>query len=42
MLDELPVIAHVDAESVAEAVHWLSAYGDRAKVIAGGPICSGS
>jgi len=34
--DELPAIAHVDAESVAEAVHWLAEYGDRAKVIAGG------
>ena len=36
MQDELPAIAHVDAGSVAEAVHWLATYGDRAKVIAGG------
>ena len=36
MLDELPALAHVDAESVEDAVRWLSEYGDRAKVLAGG------
>lgn len=36
MLAELPPLAHVDATSVDEAVHWLGKYGDRAAVIAGG------
>ena len=36
MLDELPPLAHVDAESVEDAVRWLAEYGDRAKLLAGG------
>jgi xanthine dehydrogenase YagS FAD-binding subunit len=36
MLDELPALAHVDAESVEDAVRWLQEYGDRAKLLAGG------
>ena len=36
MLYELPHFEHVDAHSVDEAVGWLSQYGDRAKVVAGG------
>ena len=36
MLDELPPLAHVDAQSVDEAVHWLGHYGPRAKLLAGG------
>ena len=36
MLDELPPLAHIDAESVDEAVHWLGHYGPRAKLLAGG------
>ena len=36
MLDELPPLAHVDAETVDEAVHWLAEYGARAQVLAGG------
>ncbi len=36
MLDELPPLAHVDAESLDEAVHWLAEYGDRAQILAGG------
>jgi xanthine dehydrogenase YagS FAD-binding subunit len=36
VLDELPVLAHVDAESVEDAVHWLGEYGPRAKLLAGG------
>ncbi len=36
MLDELPPLAHVDAESVEDAVQWLVEYGDKAKILAGG------
>jgi len=36
MLDELPPLAHVDAESVEDAVQWLVEYADRAKILAGG------
>jgi xanthine dehydrogenase YagS FAD-binding subunit len=36
MLDELPALAHVDAESLDDAVRWLVEYGDRAKILAGG------
>jgi xanthine dehydrogenase YagS FAD-binding subunit len=36
MLDELPPLAHVDAETVDEAVYWLGRYGPRAKLLAGG------
>jgi len=36
MLDELPVVSHVDAESVDEAVSWLTRYGERAVPLAGG------
>ena len=36
MLDELPVLGHVDAESVDEAIAFLGEHGDRAKVLAGG------
>lgn len=36
MLDELPTLAHVETETVDEAVRWLAHYGPRAKVLAGG------
>ena len=36
MLDELPLLAHVDAESVDEAVYWLAEHGERAALLAGG------
>ena len=36
MLAELPPLAHIDAKSIDEAIHWLTKYGDRAAVIAGG------
>jgi xanthine dehydrogenase YagS FAD-binding subunit len=36
MLAELPELAHIDAKSIDEAIHWLTKYGDRAAVIAGG------
>jgi xanthine dehydrogenase YagS FAD-binding subunit len=36
MLHELPVLSHVDAESVDEAVSWLAHYGERAVPLAGG------
>lgn len=36
MLAELPDFEHVDANSLDEAVHWLTAYGSKAKIIAGG------
>lgn len=36
MLDELPPLEHVAAESVEEAVRWLGHYGARAKLLAGG------
>ena len=31
-----PPLAHVDAESVEDAVRWLQEYGDRAQLLAGG------
>ena len=36
MLYEIPQIEHVNARSTEEAIYWLSRYGDKAKVIAGG------
>jgi xanthine dehydrogenase YagS FAD-binding subunit len=36
MLDELPLLSHVDAETVDEAVQWLARYGERAAPLAGG------
>lgn len=36
MLDELPVLSHVDAETVEDAVAWLGRYGGRARPLAGG------
>ena len=36
MLDELPPFAHVDAESVDEAVRCLTEHGPRARLVAGG------
>lgn len=36
MLYELPPLEHLTASSVSEAVNWLSQYGSRAKVLAGG------
>jgi xanthine dehydrogenase YagS FAD-binding subunit len=36
MLDELPPFAHVDADSVDDAVRWLTEYGARAQLVAGG------
>ena len=36
MLDELPVLAHVDAESVEEAIAVLAEHGERARLLAGG------
>ena len=36
MLDELPAIAHVDADSVDDAVRWLTEHGARAQLVAGG------
>jgi len=36
MLDELRPLAHVNAESVEDAVQWLVEYGDQAKILAGG------
>lgn len=36
MLLELPTFDHVDARTVEETVFWLSKYGERGKVVAGG------
>ena len=36
MLYELPVLKHIDAESVAEALFWLHQYKENARVLAGG------
>ena len=36
MLDELPPLAHVDADSVDDAVRCLAEYGPRARLMAGG------
>ena len=36
MLLELPTFDHVDARTVEETVFWLSKYGERGRVVAGG------
>jgi xanthine dehydrogenase YagS FAD-binding subunit len=36
LLYELPILEHIDAESVDEALFWLHHYGEKTKVIAGG------
>jgi xanthine dehydrogenase YagS FAD-binding subunit len=36
MLLELPPFEHVDARSVRETAHWLSHYGEKGRVVAGG------
>ena len=36
MLSELSDFEHIDVESPEEAVYWLTKYGDKAKIIAGG------
>jgi len=36
MLLELPIFDHVDARTVEETVFWLSKYGERGRVVAGG------
>jgi xanthine dehydrogenase YagS FAD-binding subunit len=36
MLLELPPFEHVNAKSVKEAVHWLSTYGEKGRVVGGG------
>lgn len=36
MLLELPTFEHVDANSVKETVFWLSKYGEKGRVVAGG------
>jgi len=36
MLYEIPILEHVEPRTLKDAVYWLSKYGERAKVIAGG------
>lgn len=36
MLYELPILKHIDAESVDEALFWLHPSGEKTKVISGG------
>ncbi len=36
MLYEIPILKHIDARSVGEAIFWLHDYGPKARVMAGG------